>query len=297
MGVSVDASGVAVAHVEGKDAANLKLKSCNFSPCQGGQAQLDALTGLVNGMGLQGAAANFVLDPSQYSLLLIEPPQVSAEEMKQAVRWRIKDLVDFDVNSAAIDIINLPEDAFRGRKQMIYVVAAAKSVVEAAEQLVSGAGLRLQYVDIAETSLCNLLDGFDTESHGSALMYLKQGEGMVNLVKNRSLYLTRKVKADIELIDPQDALNSNAFNHLLLETQRSLDYYESQLGQAPATELLLLPVGEKGAALSEALNNNLGLNAHTLDLPEFLPGAETVSAELQYRCILSIAAGLRREAS
>ena len=296
VGVSVDTTGIAVAHIEGSSADKIQLKACEYGECQGAKAQLEVLTQQVNKMGLQGASANFILSPSQYSLLLIEPPEVPEEELTQAVRWRIKDLVDFNVNEAALDIVRLPADAFRGRQQMIYVVAAARAVVDAAEDLVNNAGMQLKYIDVAETSLCNLLNGFDTESHGCALMFLKRGEGIVNLVKNHSLYLTRRIKADLSAVDPQELASSNAFNHLLLETQRSLDYYESQLGQIPATELLLLPVGELGGALGDALNANLGLNAHMLNLPEYLPGAEALSMEFQHQCLLAIAAGLRREA-
>ncbi|MCF7982116.1 MAG: hypothetical protein K9K86_09025 [Pseudomonadales bacterium] len=69
------------------------------------------------------------------------------------------------------------------------MVAAGRALVDAAEQLVSGLGLQLKYIDTAETSLCNLLNEVATESYGCALLFLKSGEGMVNLVKNRSLYL------------------------------------------------------------------------------------------------------------
>lgn len=294
VGVNLDTQSVSLAHVVGAQDKGLALKVSDVREARGAQAQQDVLSAIVDEHQLEGATTNFVLNPSQYSLLLVEAPKVPAEEMKQAVRWRIKELVDFNVNDAAIDIIHLPQDAFRGRQQMVYVVAAAHKVVEEAEKLVNGAGLKLRYLDIAELSLCNLLDGFDTESHGCALMYLSGGEGVLNLVKHNALYLSRKVKVDLNMIDTQDPLGSSAFNHLLLETQRSLDYYESQLGQAPATELLLLPVGDQGQPLGDALNANLGLNAHLLDLPQFLPGTEQLSEQLLQRSLLAIAGAIRR---
>lgn len=236
-----------------------------------------------------------MLSPSQYSLLLVEPPQVPKDELTQAVRWRVKDLVDYDIDDAVVDIIPLPDDAFRGRTQMIYVVVAPKSVVTAAEQLVNGSGLKLKYVDIVETALNNLLQYFDLGTQGTALMCLQPGQGTMNLTRNNHLYLSRGIRADINQLNGAEFERSDTFSHLLLETQRSLDYYESQLGQAPVTQLMLTPLADGAVRIGEAMNANLGVRTQIMDLSGRVDGAAEMPLLLQQQCVMAIAGALRQE--
>jgi MSHA biogenesis protein MshI len=292
VGIQVNASGIAVSHVHREGNANPVLKACQFLPCSDPTQRNAVLTKAVSGLGLQNLPVNYVLTPPQYSILLVEQPKVPADEMKQALRWRIKDLVSFDVDTAAIDVVHLPDDAFRGRTMMVYAVAAARSVMDEVEDLFSGTGLHLQSIDVAELAMCNLLSGWEKGGHGIALMHLAKEQGVLNLIKNNTLYLTRNIKADVfRSID--NLSESREFNHLLLETQRSLDYYESQLGQPPAAHLLLTPLVENSRELQQALNSNLGLQVQQVFLSEVVDGAENLSAQQQLDCLLSIAGALR----
>ncbi len=254
------------------------------------------LEGAVSTLGLKGLPVNYVLTPPRYSMLFVEQPQVPVDEMKQAVRWRIKDLVSFNVDDAAIDVVHLPEDAFRGRTTMIYVVAAPRDTVDEAEQFLSDTSLKLRSIDVAELAMCNLLRSLDTESHGVAMMHLARNQGVLNLIRNQTLYLTRNINVDLPR-NSDELTDSRAFNHLLLETQRSLDYYESQLGQPPATVLLLTPLEDNNRELKGALNSNLGLKVQQISISEAVDGTQNLSPELQQKCLLAIAGALRQEAS
>src|SRR6266850_5357212 len=44
-----------------------------------------------------------VLSQSDYQMLLVESPGVKREELKSAVRWRIKDMIDYPVLEATLD--------------------------------------------------------------------------------------------------------------------------------------------------------------------------------------------------
>ena len=58
-----------------------------------------------------------VLDPDSYRLLLVEAPDVPADELRAAVRWRVKDLIDFHVDDAVIDVFEMPQHARGGRRR------------------------------------------------------------------------------------------------------------------------------------------------------------------------------------
>lgn len=294
MGVHVKASGIAVAHVTSLDTDKPQLLSCKFVAASDAVSRAEALSELVESQALQGVPVNYVLSPEHYNLLQVEPPKVPPEELKEALRWHVKDLISFDINDAVVDTFPLPEEAFRNRPAMVYVVVAKRSVIEEAEQLVNGAGLTLRSVDIAELSLCNLMPDDDQQAKGAALVLLQNNEGVLNLIKNKTLYLTRNVKADPEKMRGGELLSNATFNHLVLEVQRSLDYYESGLAQPPATRLLVAPVGDEQSTLCDALDVSFGLWATSLDLATVLPGSEDIAPEEQAKCVLAMAAAMRQ---
>ncbi len=244
-------------------------------------------------MGLQGMDVNYVLAPKQYSVLMIEAPQVPVEEMSQAVKWRIKDLISFNAEDAAVDVIPLPEHAFRNRARMVYVVASELSTIGQVEDLVTGAGLKLRFVDVAETAVNNLLRFLELGSQGLALIYLGEQEGVINVGHDKDLYLTRRLKAQRDSLTDASVVHTDTFQHLLLETQRSLDYYEAQLGQPHATQLWLTPLAQEATHLANDFGSNLGLQAEIIDLSTCIAGAEGMSWALQEKCVVAISASLR----
>jgi len=295
VGIHVKPNGVAVAHVMTVDAEQPQLASCDFLEISNASERGAALAALVDKHGLQGLPVNYVLSPQHYHLLQVEPPQVPAEELKEALRWRVKDLISFDIKDAVLDTFPLPEEAFRNRPTMVYVVVARRSIVEEAEQLIKAAGLELRSVDIAELSLCNLMPNDEQQAQGTALVLIQGGEGVLNLVKNETLYMTRNVKADPAQLRGGELLSNATFNHLVLEIQRSLDYYESGLAQPPATRLLLAPVGDDSDTLKDALDVSFGLRAGMLDLSQVMDGSDQVPAAQQANCMLAMAAAMRQQ--
>jgi len=296
VGIHVGGAGVAVAHVTAADSSKPQLTNCDFLPGIDFDGRATALRDFVDVKGLQGLPVNYVLSPQHYHLLQVEPPQVPAEELKEALRWRVKDLINFDIEDAVLDTFPLPEESFRNRAVMVYVVVAKRSVIEEAEALTKAAGLVLRSVDIAELTLCNLMPKDEQQAQGSALVLIQGGEGVLNLVKDQTLYLTRNVKADPQQLRGGELLSNATFNHLVLEIQRSLDYYESGLAQPPATRLLLVPVGEGSSEIQDALDVSFGLRATLLDLGEVLSGCEVLEPQQQSRCTLAMAAAMRQQA-
>ena len=91
-----------------------------------------------------------------YRLLLVEAPDVPADELRAAVRWRIKDLIDFHIDDAVIDVFEMPPHARGGPQRMMYAVTAKAEVVKREIERIESAGLKLGVVDIPELSLRNI---------------------------------------------------------------------------------------------------------------------------------------------
>ena len=181
---------------------------------------------------LTNAVCHIVLGADTYQILLVEPPDVPDEELRGAIRWRLKDLLNIPVEQAALEVFALPNDGSRGNKKMVYVVACESKKIRAIIDMVGEAGLTLDSIDINELALRNLVLRLlppEQAERGVALARIRSGVGSVYIYRTGNLYLGRSFSLNYNggLLDalPEESL--------ALELQRSLDYYERQMGQAP----------------------------------------------------------------
>ena len=72
---------------------------------------------------VQQARASGLMPMGAYNLILVEAPDVPQAEIRAAVRWRVKDLIDFSIDDAVIDVFEVPP-LKGGRANMLYAVVA-----------------------------------------------------------------------------------------------------------------------------------------------------------------------------
>src|SRR5687768_1191997 len=68
------------------------------------------LTRLAGKLRLERYRCTTLLDRNDYQLPQIDAPSVPAAELKAAVRWRVKDLIDYPLEAATIDVLDIPAD-------------------------------------------------------------------------------------------------------------------------------------------------------------------------------------------
>src|SRR5205814_7642129 len=163
-GVFVTADGVAAAQVSAGAGRKPRLECCVYEP----RGEQDPLGRVAERLAGRRNATVSVLDPSAYRLLLVEAPDVPPEELRAAVRWRVKDLIDFHVDDAVIDVFEMPPHARGGRNRMMYAVTAKADYVKQQIDLIEAAGLNLDVIDIGELSLRNVATLFEAEQRGTA---------------------------------------------------------------------------------------------------------------------------------
>ena len=100
-----------------------------------------------------GHRCSSVLVPGEYQLLALEAPNVPAAELKTAVGWRLKDMIDFPVPEATIDVLDIPV-APNGpaHNHQVFAVAARNGIIEALQNLYTEAKVDLGAIDIPETA-------------------------------------------------------------------------------------------------------------------------------------------------
>jgi len=215
---------------------------------------------------LKGAPAKALLAPGEYHLLQIEAPPVAATEMRQAAAWRVRELIDFPIDQAVIDTFEPPEATQRGTKRINVVVAHRAVVAERIQQIEDG-GLTLDAIDIADLGQAQVSRRLPDDG-GHALLALDETEGLITVYRDGELYLARSLDRGRAALANDDGSLAEA---LLLEVQRSFDYFESSLSQPPLGMLYLYPADDAGKAFAVTAANNLSnADGRTIQLADLL---------------------------
>lgn len=289
VGVQFSAEGVAFAHINSGPVP--RLRHCEFIAATDRSSSESLLKERLDRLGLQGRSCNLVLASDDYSLLLVEAPNVPETELREALRWRVRDLIDFPVTEAVLDAFLVPEDKARGAKRMAYVaVAHRKTIIQAVERA-QAAKLQLLAIDVPELALRNLVEVCCDTTRGAALVKLVSGRGGLQIIRGGDLFLARQFTLPYEggLLEdlPADAL--------VLELQRSLDYFERQMRQPPPGQVYLAGENVSGDKITAEITGAL---PNALSLLQLSPAIE-IDAEVPEHmlslCLDAIGAALRSQ--
>ncbi len=232
---------------------------------------------------LTDVPVSLVLQEGEYQLLLIEAPDVPVDELKDALLWRVKDLIQFNPEDAYLDYIELPDDAYRGRGKMIYVVVAERTLIDQRVDWLDALGVSAIAIDIPELALLNITESLCAEEMGTAVLFLEEDRSNLTMLSGSALYLARGLS-----YSPFDQVENT-----VLDIQRSMDYFESQIGKPPCVRILILPLQVGETPLLMELRNNLSADVQSLDLADVVGSDEPLRVDLQQVCLIAIAASLR----
>lgn len=237
-----------------------------------------------------------------YNLLLVEAPDVQPEELRSAIRWRVKDLIDFHIDDAVVDVFEVPAHKAAGKNKMMYAVVARSDRVKQLIDQLNNAGLHLNIIDIPELALRNISSMLPEDVGGVALIYVGQDQGLITITRQSTLYLSRMIKTGSAAL-PESVLSvmddescQRWLDSIIIEVQRSMDYYESHFSQPQVSSLVITPIGKEIPGITEYLTEQLQIPARILDINELIDAAEPVPSTVQSRCLLAIGAALRQEA-
>ena len=306
VGVALDRGGFRLAHVLRESQRPPRLEQALDRRVEDPLAIRGVLAATVKELGLAGAACCLVLSPETYSLRQVDPPAVEPRELREAARWSIKDLVDFSVEDAIVDAFPSPEA--RGRSARLNVVAARRKVLQQQVETLERSGLVLVAVDILELALRNVAALLPSENRGVALLHPLPPLGVLTISCSGWLWFSRQLETDLEALEAaaEDALSDKletggegerALDALLLDFQRSFDYYEHQLGQSAPAELVWVPARVESTNLRRWLAKSLSLPMRELDLGALLDSRVELDRGLAGAVVAALGAALRREAA
>jgi len=227
-----------------------------------------------------------VLAQSDYHMLLVESPNVKRDELKAAVRWRIKDMIDYHVDDATIDVLDVPAIKGPQRPATMYAVVSKSDMLRQLIARFETAGIDLAVIDIPDTAQRNIAALYESPQRALLTLSFDGEDGLLTITAAGELYVCRR-------LDGQ----RRAFDRVLIEVQRSLDHFERNFSQLAVERVLLAPMPESEALVAH-LATHLQLPVASMDLSEVmdLPAVfEAAPAEAQARWFRLIGAGLRVE--
>ena len=296
--IAVQADGVAATSIKRVADGKPFVRFAHFLP---GQPGVDVLEKAAREGNANAFRCATLLAGGEYQVICLEAPNVPREEMKTAVRWRLKDILDFPAEEATIDVLDIPVDASvqMRAQQSIFVVAARNAVIKTRQQLFLDAKVDLGVIDIPETAQRNISAMLEPEGRGVAMLSFGADGGLLTVSYRGELYLSRRFDVTLEQLLESDHERKHAsFDRITLELQRSLDNFERQYSFISIAKLVLGPSAVSG--LDEYLSSNLYTPVETLDLANVLDLSRTpelMDAAMQQRFFVLLGAALRTEAA
>ena len=295
MCVNLASDRVDVSHVLIADRGRPEVTLCESYRKDGDD--LSTLKRLARVLNLDRYRCTTLLRPGQYQMVQVEAPSVPDAELKAAVRWRVKDVIDFPIDKAMLDTLKIPGSG-GARNQQLFVVAARNDTVAGTVKPFNEAEIPLEVVDVPEMAQRNLATCLEQDGRAVVLLSFDAHGGLLTFSCDGELYQHRRMDVSRDTLSTaQGEMRQQFYERIVLELQRSLDHFDRQFGQLVVGKIVLAPVPD-APGLPEYLASNLSLPVEPLDLAQVLECAqvpELREAARQQQCLQLIGAAMRAE--
>jgi MSHA biogenesis protein MshI len=262
-----------------------------------GADRLAALKRLRGAQHLDRARCTTLLRHGQYQMLQLDAPPVPREERASALRWRIKEMVDFPVDRAGIGVLDIPTPEAPGRTPQVLVVAARHDFLAPPIQLFQGAKVDLQAIDIPELAQRNVAALFEEPNRALAFLAFDEDGGRLTFSAGGELYVSRHIDVSRSALAAGNGDLGGLYERVLLDVQRSLDNFDRHFSFVSLAKLVVAPVAP-GGAFVDYLKANLYQPVEAMDLQRVMDVAAVprlADPMQQADALLAIGAALREE--
>jgi MSHA biogenesis protein MshI len=218
-----------------------------------------------------------VLDPEDYQIVQAEAPDVPAEEIRDAVRWRAMEFLGIPPDDLTIDVLTLSEAETRAGG--VFAIAAQNELVRARMQTLESLGMEADVIDIAETAQRNLLNAVVAAGAMSADVagaLVAEGErALLTIMVHGEMLFFRRFDFDVARIvaasrDVQAALiaespEAETAIRSLVQFHRSLDLWDDNFAKYPL-QMLLVDAGNDSDTVAAGLKREVSAEVGVLNL-------------------------------
>lgn len=295
LGIYRGTDGMSLAYGYYENEKKMEILAHTFEPTPDHIQQQAALTKFVIDNQLENVSCCYILQPNHYQLSLVEIPNVPHAELKQSVRWLMRDSINFPLEDAVVDLIEIPLPRAKDNVKIGYGVAVRRGLIPPIENFLKDSGIKLKYLDIPELALRNIGNLYPYSGYSKSLLYLKNTGGTLMLFVEEGLYLSRSFDLPLEVLTQNIKDKPPVLEQLALEIQRSLDYSSTLFRQASPNLIVMAPTLLNNDVIQSYLRDTLGLEVKTFSILNQIPFSETITQPETVQCLFAIGAALRDE--
>ncbi|OZB03128.1 MAG: hypothetical protein B7X54_10230 [Idiomarina sp. 34-48-12] len=205
-----------------------------------------------------------VLGPSLYQSVQLERPNIPTEEISQALRYNLRDLVTLPPADIVADYYDAPVQL--AGQDKINAIVADRKVLESILNELHQVSENIVGIVSEEQAIEQL---FTEQTEPAVLAYQHDFEpALLQVYQQGQLQVNRVVRSleQLSQLSP-DEIQLGGAAPLSVEVQRSADYFERQLRQRPIREVIVAVGIKHRQGISQQLEEDLGLTLRWAEYP------------------------------
>lgn len=245
------------------------------------------LAELIDEHQLIDANCHLILNKDDYQIVQTDALDVPEDEMTQAIRWNVNDLIDYKQGEYLLDTFLVPEHGLGNRLKKVFVAATPIESLKNKLSIFEEAFLNVKEVTITELILGALAKQLKKTQNKPYFIVAQDGLlCQLSLWFEGDLYLLRNFNLS------QNTDDFDQFQKLLLEIQRSIDYTIGELKLLEPAEVLFTPAFYQQQELFLFLKEQLGKEITLMDLNLLFPTEMALSDKQKIKHVLTLGCAL-----
>jgi MSHA biogenesis protein MshI len=206
---------------------------------ESGLRTLRAASPMKKGFSLVG-----VLDRTQYRMQAGDAPDVPREDWRDAMRWQLKEQMDFPIEDAVLDVLEVPHSTQLRQTSSVMAFVVPRADYTTVELAADDVGLSWAALDVPETALRNLCALGEDGEKAHALVAFGEAHGMLVITLNGELLMARHIEVAVSAVTGNEETRGAALSRAALEILRTIDTFERMHSQVNLSSLsVALPPG------------------------------------------------------
>ncbi|MDR0563387.1 MAG: hypothetical protein LBG78_00435 [Azoarcus sp.] len=253
------------------------------------------LTRLKAARSLKSYRCVTLLDKNDFQITPLDAPRVPKEERREALRWSLRGVVDYPIETACLGVLEIPASQTDHVANVLLISAAERVVREKASPFET-AGIVLDAIDVPELAQRNVAALLEDENRALVFMHLNENGSQLTLTWRGELVAVRRGEISSRHMS-SDNPEHRARNRerLVVEIQRTLDNFDRRYHGIPVSKVVMASYPRIDGLATE-LAENIYVPVREMDLSSVIDFPDVPKLRdpvFQAKNLLAIGAALR----
>lgn len=261
LGVDLGSHYIKFVHMEHSDNKNELLYYDKFERNENNFSELKKF---IKDKKLSGLKTAICVDDESLRIRKVELPKMPETDMKEAVKWKMRDVVEGDIEDYVVRYSKLPQENPNAKQIDSVAYVMHKKKVQDTIQEIENIGLKPEYLEPSVVSLAASVEAvYPSDEEWVASIDIGSKNSLMIINGKGSFYFSRPLNG-IKISEDQS--DHEIFLHqLAAEIQNTIDTFSITFRVEQLSRILISGGGALKINLNEYLSTNLGIKTETLD--------------------------------